>query len=249
MTRSIAFLESSALFAVLYHSPFGRVVSPSDCKTFGNRSRANVVVAMIVAAMPAMIGGCVDAAAQQDKLVSQLEESGKQLRLATQENVRLRKTVAGQQQQIRTLGSLGPARLEKLFHVNQVSIGKYTGGVDEDRDKPGDEGVKVYIQPADKYGSAVKAAGDVKIQLYDLAAPPDENLLGEYTWGVDQMPDRWAGGFMGYQFRFFCPWKSGPPKHDAITVRVEFTDYLTGKRFITQRVCGVTLPPATQPAK
>jgi len=213
------------------------------------RPGANGAVALLAAAIPVMTAGCVDWAGRQDKLIARLEESQEQLRKTTEERNRLQKTVAEQREQIRSLQALGPARLEKLFHVSKIRIGRYTGGADRDGKKDGDEGVKVYLKPIDQYGSAIKAAGEVKIQLFDLAAPPAQNLLGEYTWDPDEMPDRWVGGFMNYQYSFFCPWKSGPPGNGEITVRVEFSDYLTGKRFTDQRLCTVTLGPTTQPGR
>jgi hypothetical protein len=45
-----------------------------------------------------------------------------------------------------------------------------------------------------------------------------------------------------------CPWQGKAPGHDELTVKVTFTDELTGREFTEQKVVRVKLPPATQGA-
>ncbi len=165
-----------------------------------------------------------------------------ELDAAHQREGELQATIAAQEKLIAGLRGLGDKRLEKLFHVEQIELGRYTGGVDTD-DQPGDDAIKVYLRPMDRDGSTIKAAGDVTIQLYDLAEPPESNLIGEYKWSVDELSRQWSSGFMTYHFSFVCPWRADPPKHEEITVRVTFTDYLTGRTFSEQKACTITLPP------
>ena len=109
--------------------------------------------------------------------------------------------------------------------------------------REGHEGIKVFLRPLDADESVIKAAGDVKIQLYDLAAPKGRNLIGEYVWSAEKISQQWSSSAFTYHYSFECPWKKGAvPKHEEITVRVEFTDYLTGKVFSTQKICKVKLP-------
>ena len=171
----------------------------------------------------------LDAQRQEDDLAREKEQLSK-----------ANKTLADQ---VETLQGLGPDRLERLYRVTSIELGRYTGGVDLDG-KDGHDAIKVYLDPLDRYGSTIKAAGEVSIRLFDLAEPAEKNLIGEYRWSVDELAQQWRGGFGVYRFSFICPWKAGPPRHDQITVRAEFVDYLTGRRFSTQRVCKVNL--ATQ---
>ena len=172
------------------------------------------------------------------------------------DNDQLRKDKAELSDQVETLRRLGPERLEKLFHVASIELGRHSGGVDLDG-RPGHDAIKVYLDPLDRQGSVIKAAGEVTIRLFDLAAPAEKNLIGEYAWTGQELGKQWSGGFGVYHFSFVCPWKARPPVHDEITVRVEFVDYLTGRRFTAQQACKVLLPPpdlapataaATQPA-
>jgi hypothetical protein len=153
----------------------------------------------------------------------------------------LQTVVVDQQKQIRSLQALGKTRLDKLFHVEKIELGRYTAGIDTDG-KSGDDAVKVYLRPIDREGHTIKAAGDVKIRLFDLGADPRQSLIGEYEWSADQVAKQWSSSFMTYHFSFVCPWKKVPPLHKEVTVRVEFVDYLTGKHFTAQKLCKVKLP-------
>jgi hypothetical protein len=213
------------------------------------RSIARCVAALALVAP--LAGGCkVMPLEAWDKHVRELEGLREKSRVLAEENQKLRTQLAGQEKQIRTLQSLGPKRLEKLYYVERIRLGRYTGAVDLD-DKPGDDAVKVLLEPIDQHADAIKAPGEALVQLYDLAEPPGKNLLGEYRWNVEQLAKTWAGGFLSYHYGLECPWKSTPPQHEEVTVRVEFTEYLTGRTFTAQKVCKVNLPraPATRPAK
>jgi len=216
--------------------------------------KAGTIFSAIIRLAPAalLLVGCVQ---------PQTEDPAIQLRLCREENTRLKSDIRdmqmellARQKQIQTLQGLGEKRMENLFHVTGINLGKYTAGTDLDG-KGSHNGIRVYLTPIDRDGHAIKAAGSVKIQLFDLAAK--ENLIAEYDFPVEKISERWAAGFMTYHYRFDCPWAASP-EHDEITVRAEFIDYLTGKTFTTQKVCKVKLPasttttstaPATQPEK
>ena len=145
-------------------------------------------------------------------------------------------------QQLAVARSISEDDLKKIFYPEQLVIDKLSGGADYDG-KPGDDGVTVYLQPVDKYGDVIKVAGDIRIQLYDLAASPAENLIGEYFVPVDQVAKLWHGKLWTNHYTIKCPWPHGPPKHDEITVRATFTDYLTKRVVSAQSTCKVKLPP------
>lgn len=193
------------------------------------------------------LAGCGPSQKQFDQARSELFDANEQLRQAREENAALGQTLSGQQQQIQTLQNLGERRLERLYIVQRIDIGRYSTGQDTDQ-KPGDDAVKVFVVPYDQQGSAIKAAGAVKIELYDLGAPQEQNLLARCSYDVQQTAEHWYSGFAAYHYSFVCQFDR-PPSQTQVTVRVEFTDYLTGKTFIQQRAVNVQLRPSTQPAK
>ena len=212
--------------------------------------RKLLVIPVVLPAL--LLSGC--APEESNGLAMKEQKVLSQVRKLERDKEGLQTVIIDQQKQIRNLQALGQARrLERIFHVSRIELGRYTGGVDTDG-LAGHDAVKVFLRPIDQDGSTLKAAGDVKIQIYDLALPEKHNLIGQYNWPVDKISKHWSGGFMTYHFSFVCPWKkSSPPKHEKLTVRVEFLDYLTGRTFTAQKLCQVRVKPspttATKPAK
>jgi hypothetical protein len=130
--------------------------------------------------------------------------------------------------------------LKKIYYPEKIEIASLSGGDDYDG-QPGDDGVTVYLRPIDRDGDAVKVAGDIRIELYDLANPPEANRIGVYEVSVDQARQLWYGKLATYHYTIRCPWQHGPPRHDEITIRVTFVDYLTQRVITAQTVCTVKL--------
>jgi hypothetical protein len=155
---------------------------------------------------------------QRDELTRSVEE--------------LEQTTARQAQRIETLVALPADRMEQLYRVQRIQFSGRSGGVNTD-DAEGDDAVKVYIQPIDQQGSVLKAAGSVRIRAFDLSAPEDQALVADCSFAPDEVGKNWHGGFGVYHFSFECPF-SQAPQGDELAVRVEFTDYLTGRTFTQQ---------------
>ena len=142
--------------------------------------------------------------------------------------------------QVQTLSGLGEKRLEQIVTADRIGLGKWSGGVDTDGKGP-DDGVKVYLKVFDKDGVPIRTTGSAKVQVYDLAADPDDTLLLEQEWAADELTNKWSSGLMSYNYSLEIPWQKGLPKHSEITMRVTFVDYLTGKTFTTQGIGQVRL--------
>lgn len=145
-------------------------------------------------------------------------------------------------QQLRVARGLSEEDLQKLYYPERLIIDPQSGGADYDGE-PGDDGVTVYLRPVDREGDAVKVPGDITIQLYDLAAPPSANLVGEYKVPVDQVGRLWHGKFLARHYTIKCPWPNQPPAHSELTIRALFVDYLTKRVVSAQATCQVELPP------
>ncbi|MFW6153767.1 MAG: hypothetical protein ACOC95_00960 [Planctomycetota bacterium] len=171
-----------------------------------------------------------------DELAGSLAAREGELDAARRNLAALRETVDAQAQQIQTLREIGASRLDRLFHVRRIRLGRYTGGIDTD-ETPGHDAVKVYLEPIDQHGSVIKAAGDVTIELFDL--PAGGVRLGTFTFGGETLADQWRSGPLNDHFSFVCPFGSTRPSGSEVTVRVTFTEYLTGKTFTTQTAAPV----------
>ncbi len=197
---------------------------------------------------PALLGGFLlllaplgcDTTGQTDlrRRVVRLEE---QLREREQRLEAQQAAIAELEQQLTTARGISKADLDKIFYPERIVIDKLTGGADYD-DKPGDDGVTVYLRPVDREGDTIKVAGDITIQLYDLAAPPNRNFIGAYRVPADEVGKLWHGKFLTDHYTIKCPWPKGPPAHEEITVRVVFVDFLTKRVVSAQDTCQVQLP-------
>lgn len=186
---------------------------------------------------------------ENDELQSTLKQ--RDAKLAAQQTA-----IEEYNRQLAVARSISEEDLKRVFYPEQIVIDSLTGGYDSDG-RPGDDGVTVYLRPVDHEGDVVKVPGDITIQLYDLAAAPNRNFIGEYKVGVDKCRELWHGKFLTNHYTIKCGWPKAPPEHPEITVRVTFVDYLTKRVLSAQSTCTVKLPPhdlpppsaTTRPAK
>jgi hypothetical protein len=151
-------------------------------------------------------------------------------------------TIDQLENQLQVARGLSEADLKLIFYPVKLNIERLSGGESYD-DKPGDDGVTVFLQPIDRDGDAIKVAGDIRIQLYDLAAPSDQNLIAEYFIPVDRVAKLWYGKLWTYHYAIKCPFPNGPPEHTEVTIRAVFVDYLTKRVVSAQSTCQIKLPP------
>lgn len=161
---------------------------------------------------------------RQKQLESQLEQS-------TTENERLQK-------QIQTLSGL-PEQLkgENLYSIQDVEIGKYTGLFDKDKDGT-KEKLIVYIEPFDEQGDVIKAAADIEVELWDLSKTDGSALLAKWPpVQPDELKKLWFDSMLKVNYRLtFDITDIVKSSEEPLTVKVTFTDYLSGKVFKKQKV-------------
>lgn len=173
----------------------------------------------------------------------------RELRLREEKIAQLNDQLAAQKatideltRRVDTIRAIKPEDLQRVFYPVDIQIDKLSGGYNAD-DQPGDDGVVVYLRPVDEDGDTLKAAGEIRIQLYDLAADASP-LIAEYVITPDEARELWFGMLMTSHYRIRCPWPRGrAPRHPEITIRAAFTDYLTQRAMTAQRSVTVQLPP------
>ena len=183
--------------------------------------------------------GCADNSEQLLQLQKQNQQLQSQLRQTEQTISEKQDSIKQQKEQINELSGLGPKRLETLFVVQKIKLGRYTGGSNLD-DKPGHDGIKVYLIPQDDQGRTVTAAGRIEVKIFDLAQE-DEQLLASYAFGPAQAKKLWQSGALANHYSITCPWQDSLPSADEVIVRVKFVDYLTGKTFTATKQCQIIL--------
>jgi len=167
---------------------------------------------------------------QIEKLTEQKKQLEKQFEQSLAENKQLTK-------QMHTLAGLPEnVKGENLYRLQRIDVGKYTGFFDKD-----DDGTKekliVYIQPRDEEDDIVKASGTVDVQLWDLNRDDGEALLGQWSVKPSELKKLWFATMVTINYRLTFDIADKVQSFDEpLTVKVAFTDYLSGKLFKEQKV-------------
>ena len=165
------------------------------------------------------------------------------------ENRRLeRKVAAGDRvtaelrHRVDNLQGFAGARHADLFRPVKIEIASLTRGANYD-DRPGDDGVTVYLRPHDEDGDVVKVPGRITIQLVDTSTPGSPRAVGLCVFDdADALGRLWHGRFGTNHYSLPCPFSAGEsPSGPKLTVNAEFVDYLTGATLTTVKEVAVSL--------
>lgn len=139
--------------------------------------------------------------------------------------------------QVEKLVSIGPeVRVDVLSTVSKIELGKRTGLFDKNKDGKLEKLI-VYLKPIDDSGDGIKAIGAVDVELWDLNAEVSDARIRKWRVEPRELKKLWAMTFMSTYYRL--SFDVGDMLGDdmgELTVKVTFTDYLTGKVFRGQAV-------------
>lgn len=169
-------------------------------------------------------------AAENDRLRASLAD-------AERRNEELRVSVTEMEKRLQSVRGVSDAQMANLILPEKIVIDPLSGPDDFDG-QPGNDGIAVYLKPVDRDGDTLKVAGDVRIELYDLANPEGGKLLGTCEFTAEQARGMWYGKLLTYHYTLKCPWQT-PPQHEEVTIRVVFTEALTQRVLTAQSVCRV----------
>jgi len=196
-----------------------------------------ILFAVVACSLLIAASGCEDAAAQKfspGDRIQQLKEEKRQLQSQIEqtrvENEQLKK-------QVQFLSELpADVRLENIYNLKKIKLTRFTGLFDKDKSGQYDKLI-VYIQPIDEDEDIVKAAGIVDVQLWDLSKPNGQAMLGQWSVEPDQLKELWFATLVTTNYRLTFDITDKIDEFDEpLTVKVTFTDYLSGRVFKQQRV-------------
>jgi len=192
------------------------------------------IISVTAVLLVAIVAGCEDSSRN-----SYLEEELDALRLEkTQLTGQVDQAKAESEQlkeQVNTLTGLKDRpKAQDLYQLKQVKIGKYTNLYDKDKDGTREKLI-VYLQPTDLDGDIIKTAGEVDIELWDLSKDSDQAKLSQWHVGADDLKNEWFASIMTINYRLIFDVGNIVKQYDRpLTVKVRFTDYLSGKVFEEQ---------------
>ncbi|MBA4066627.1 MAG: hypothetical protein C0501_23565 [Isosphaera sp.] len=145
-----------------------------------------------------------------------------------------------QQSQART-GAPDPAA-PVYIPVKDVTLGRGTGGVDEDG-APGDEGLLVVVVPRDEDGAVVKVPARLDVAAWEVSAAGIKTPIGTWAVPAEKVRPTWRGGFVSTGYFVALPWQTYPGT-EKVRVAVRLTT-LDGRAFEADR--DVTVKVAAPP--
>jgi hypothetical protein len=193
----------------------------------------------------AMLGagflGCDNGAETIRSLQQRVDRTETDLRACTQMLADRDAQIDVLDRQIDNLDRWSGLTLDDLFTVTRIAIASRSGGADYDG-QPGDDGVTVYLRLFDEDGDALKAAGEIVVQLTDLTQPGAPRDLGTYIFSRrEELRKSWYSGLGTNHYTLKCPFQPAVRGSVAreLNVRVTFLDWLTGKTFSTSATVAV----------
>ncbi|QDV91368.1 hypothetical protein RAS2_24640 [Phycisphaerae bacterium RAS2] len=146
-------------------------------------------------------------------------------------------TLAQQAAEIQRLRGMDDrARYDRLVRVDRIDLDRLSGMYDDNRDGVPD-GIVLYVRLYDADNDVLKAAGSVRVSLYDLSLPDGQQSLARLDYSAEELKPLWFGRFMTSHYTLRLPF--GPncrkPSGQSVTAVVVFTDLLTGRSFEVQK--------------
>ena len=213
-------------------------ISNVKCRNSEPRARCSAFVPVLLCSCALMhfVAGC-ESTSGKISLAEQIQTLRQEKTQLTRQIEQSRTEAKQLRKQIQVLSGLPEGKLENLSDLQKIRVSRYTGFYDKDKDGK-KEKLIVYIQPIDKNGDIIKAAGAVDVQLWDLNSPKaSQALLGQWHVKADELKKVWFATLITINYRLtFDVAEKIADFEEPITVKVTFTDYLTGKVFKEQRV-------------
>ena len=146
-------------------------------------------------------------------------------------------------EQVDTLSGLDKnVRMKDLDTLDKIQIGRHTGLYDLDKNGT-NEVLAVYVEPLDMTQDYIKAIGHIEVELWDLDAPAAKAKLADWSLAPKDIETLWGGTIFTSYYRLQFPVAgilSGQEKN--LTVKVTFTDFLSGKILSDQTAISPQVP-------
>jgi hypothetical protein len=137
-------------------------------------------------------------------------------------------------EQIKALSILPKDQRINPYELKRIKISRFSNFYDKNNDGKREKLI-VYVEPIDAEGDAVKAAGTMDVQLWDLNNLNGQAMLGQWHVDPNELRKLWYDTLVSANYRLvFDTPKQLDVLADPLTVKVTFTDYLTGEIFRDQ---------------
>jgi len=199
-------------------------------------SQASTHLRIYASTLLLFLAGCGIGSERKDPAELKAEKLRQEKAALTGDTQQLQVEIEQLQAQIRALSALPQDQRGNPYELTSVRIARISNFFDKDSDGK-QEKLVVYVQPIDAEGDAVKAAGTVSVQLWNLNNPNGEALLGQWQVEPAELRKLWFNSLAttAYRLTFDRPETVGVFS-EPLTIKVTFLDSLTGESFRAQQV-------------
>jgi hypothetical protein len=141
-----------------------------------------------------------------------------------------------------TGATISPELASQTYTLKQVTLGRGTGGLDEDN-CPGDEALQVVLEPRDGDGHTIKAPGSVHIEALEISPEGLKTALSSWDLTADQVRHSWRSGLLSTGYFIVLPWKNWPSS-EKLRIIAQFT-LADGRLFEADKDVAIRLTPLT----
>jgi hypothetical protein len=125
--------------------------------------------------------------------------------------------------------------------VKEITLGRLTGGVDEDPKLPGDEALQVIVEPRDADNSVVKVPGSLHVSAYEILPQGQKVFLSCWEVSPGELRRKWDEPLLGSSaYRVILPWKTQPAT-ERLRVAVKFRT-VDGQEYEADKDVSLRLP-------
>lgn len=182
-----------------------------------------------------ILAGCrsTEELRRQENMIEQLQEQKTELQQQLEKVTTERNQLESQIEVLTSLDS--KVKAKDIYDMQSLRIGNYTGFYDKDDDGT-TETLIVYLQPIGLNGDVVRAIGDIEVQVWNLNAPAGGGMIKRWSVEPAELKDNWYCSLItNYRLTFEAGDIAANAEGD-LTVRIIFTDHLSGKVFKEQTV-------------
>jgi hypothetical protein len=137
---------------------------------------------------------------------------------------------------------ISPEEAAQTYGLHSVVLGRQTGGVDEDG-RPGDEALRVVLEPRDADGHTIKAPGTLTVSAAEITAQGAKKPLCSWEVSADELRGSWKNGLFSTGYSLVLPWKAWPASEKVrVVAQLTLSDgrMLEAEKDVTVRL----VPPA-----
>jgi hypothetical protein len=136
--------------------------------------------------------------------------------------------------------SISPEQASQVYSLKQIVLGRGTGGYDDD-DCPGDEALRIVLEPRDSDGHTIKAPGTLHVDALETSPEGIKTPLCSWDLSPDQLRRTWHSGLLSTGYSVVLPWKRWPSS-ERIRVIARFT-LMDGRVFEADKDVTIRLTP------